>query len=101
MEDYMATFIISMSWTDQAIRAIEKPQERAQFGRQLAKKFGVEYKELYLTTGDSDLMVIVQAPSMEHVAKFALSLSSRGNVRTRTCQAWPEAEYMQLVSELR
>jgi len=96
----MATFIISMSWTDQAIRAIEKPGERAQYGRQLAKKFGVEYKELYLTTGDSDLIAIVHASSADDVAKFVLALCSRGNVRTRTCQAWPEAEYLGLISKL-
>jgi uncharacterized protein with GYD domain len=97
----MARFIISMNWTDQAIRAIDKARERAQYGRELGKKFKVEYKELYMTSGDSDLIAIVDAPSADDVAKFVLALSSRGNVRTRTCQAWPETEYLGLIAQLR
>ena len=33
-------------------------------------------------------------------AKFALALSSLGNVRTRTARAWTEAEMQKLISEL-
>ena len=96
----MPKFFISMNWTDQGIRAIKEARQRAQYGRDLGKKFGVEYQALYLTTGDSDLVAIVDAANADHVAKFVLALSSRGNVRTRTCRAWPEAEYVKLISEL-
>jgi uncharacterized protein with GYD domain len=99
MEDDMATFIISMNWTDQGIRAIKDAPKRAKYGRELGKKFGVEYKALYLTSGDSDLVVIVDAPNGDNVALFALALSSRGNVRTRTCRAWPEIDYLKLISK--
>lgn len=96
----MPMFMISMNWTDQAIRAIKEARQRAQYGRDLAKKFGVEYKALYMTSGDTDLVAIVEAPNGEAVAKFALALSSRGNVRTRTRRAWTETEYLKLISEL-
>ena len=96
----MPTFFISMSWTDQGIRAIKAARQRANYGRKLGKKFKVEYKALYMTSGDSDLLAIVDAPSGDDVAKFVLALSSRGNVRTRTRRAWPEAEYLKLISEL-
>jgi uncharacterized protein with GYD domain len=100
MEDDMPRFIISMNWTDQAIRAIKEARQRAQYGRELGKKFKVEYQALYMTSGDSDLVAIVDAPNGDDVAKFVLALCSRGNVRTRTCRAWPEAEYLKLISEL-
>ena len=96
----MAVFIISMNWTDQAIRAIKQAHARAQYGRKLGEEFGVEYKALYMTSGDSDLVAIVEAANDDQVAKFVLALSSRGNVRTRTCRAWPELEYVKLISEL-
>ena len=96
----MPTFFISMSWTDQGIRAIKEAHQRANYGRELGKKFKVEYKALYMTSGDSDLLAIVDAPNGDDVAKFVLALSSRGNVRTRTRRAWPEAEYLKLISEL-
>jgi len=96
----MPMFIISMNWTDQAIRAIKEARQRAQYGRELGKKFRVDYKALYMTSGDSDLVAIVEAPNGDDVAKFVLALSSRGNVRTRTCRAWPETEYVKMISEL-
>ena len=96
----MPTFFISMSWTDQGIRAIKQARQRASYGRKLGKKFKVKYKALYMTSGDSDLLAIVDAPNGDDVAKFVLALSSRGNVRTRTRRAWPEAEYLKLISEL-
>jgi uncharacterized protein with GYD domain len=99
MEDDMPMFIISMNWTDQAIRAIKDADKRAKYGRELGKKFGVKYKELYMTSGDSDLLAIVEAENGDDVAKFVLALSSRGNVRTRTCRAWPEAEYLGVIKK--
>ena len=96
----MPTFMISLNWTDQGIRGIKSAPTRLQAGRDLAKKLGVEIKHLYLTTGDFDLVLFVDAPNGDNVAKFALALASQGNVHTRTGRAWSEAEYTKLVSEL-
>jgi len=96
----MPTFICSLSWTDQGIRNVKDAPKRAQAARDLAKKLGVEIKSIYLTTGDSDLLAIVESASGDNVAKFALSVSSMGGARTRTVRAWPEAEFMKLISEL-
>jgi uncharacterized protein with GYD domain len=71
-----------------------------QAGRDLAKKVGVEIKHLYLTAGDSDLVLFVDTPNGDNVAKFALALGSHGNAHTRTGRAWSEAKFMKIVSEL-
>jgi uncharacterized protein with GYD domain len=99
MEDDMPMFIITMNWTDQAIRAIKDADKRAEYGQELGEKFGVKYKELYMTSGDSDLVAIVEAPNGDDVAEFVLALSSRGNVRTRTCRAWPQTQYLKLIKK--
>ena len=96
----MLTFMLSLNWTDQGVRGVKDAPKRAQASRDLAKKVGVEIKQIYLTSGDVDLVFIVEAPNGDNVAKFALALSSLGNVRTRTARAWPEAEFLKLVSEL-
>ena len=96
----MPMFILSLSWTDQGIRSVKDAPKRAQAAKELAKKVGVEIKEIYLTSGDSDLLVIVDTPNGDNVAKFAISLGSQGNVRTRTARAWPQAEFHKLISEL-
>jgi uncharacterized protein with GYD domain len=93
-------FVCSLSWTDQGIRNIKDSPKRAAASRELAKKMGVNVKEIYLTSGSDDLLVIVDTPSGDNVAKWALALSSLGFVRTRTSRAWPEAEFMKLISEL-
>jgi uncharacterized protein with GYD domain len=100
MESRMPTFILSLSWTEQGIRAIKDAPKRAQAAQELAKKVGVQIKEVYLTSGDDDLLVIVDTPSGDNVAKFALALGAQGNVRTRTARAWPQSEFQKLISEL-
>ena len=96
----MPMFILSLGWTDQGIRAVRDAPKRSQAAKKLAKKVGVDIKDVYLTSGESDLLLIVDTPSGDNVAKFALALSSLGNVRTRTARAWPEAEFQKLISEL-
>lgn len=93
-------FILSMNFTDQGIRAIKDAPKRAAAARELAKKVGVEIKNVFLTSGESDLVAIVETPNGDTMAKFALALGSLGNVRTRTARAWTQDEYQKLVSEL-
>jgi uncharacterized protein with GYD domain len=96
----MLTFMLSLNWTDQGIRGVKDAPKRAQASRDLAKKMGVEIKQVYLTSGESDLVIFVDTESGDNVAKYALALGAMGNVRTRTARAWPEAEYMKMVAEL-
>ena len=96
----MPTFICSLGWTEQGIKAVKDAPKRAQAARDLAGKLGVEIKQVYLTNGNDDLLVILEAANGDNIAKFALALSSQGNVRTRTARAWSEAEMQKLIAEL-
>jgi len=96
----MPTFIITLSWTDQGIRSVKDAPKRTAAARELGKKLGVEIKQLFLTTGDSDLLAIVEAADGSNLAKFCMTLGGMGNARTRTVRAWPEAEFLKLVAEL-
>lgn len=96
----MPTFLVSLSWTDQGVRSLKDAPKRAQAGRELAKKMGAEIKQIYLTTGEADLLAVVEAPNGESVAKLALALSAQGNVRTRISRAWTEPEFQKLIAEL-
>ena len=93
-------FILSLNFTDQGIRGIKDAAKRAQTARELAKKVGAELKQVYMTTGDSDLVTMVEAPNGDIIAKFALALGMLGNVRTRTARAWTMEEFQKLVAEL-
>lgn len=96
----MPTFIITMNWTDQGIRTVKDGPKRTQAATDMAKKLGIDIKEVYMTSGESDLLAIIDAPNPDSVAKMALMLAAQGNVRTRTCRAWSRAEYTKMLSEL-
>ena len=96
----MATFLLTINWTDQGIRNVKEAPKRSEAAKALARKVGVEIKEAYLTSGEHDVLLIAEAPLGDHITKFALALSSLGNVRTRTSRAWSEAEWTKLIAEL-
>jgi uncharacterized protein with GYD domain len=100
MEDDMPTFILTINWTDQGIRAVKEAPRRSEAAKALAKKVGVDIKQIYLTSGEHDILVVAEAPEGDNVTKFALSIGSLGNVRTNTARAWPEPEWTKLISEL-
>jgi uncharacterized protein with GYD domain len=93
-------FIVTASWTDQGIRSVKEAPKRVQAAREAAKKMGIEFKHVFLTSGESDLLLIVEAANGDSVAKFAMASGALGNVRTRTVRGWTEAEMNKLISEL-
>jgi uncharacterized protein with GYD domain len=99
-ESVMPTFIISMNWTEQGFRNLKDAPKRAAAARELGKKRGVDIKHLYLTSGKTDLIAIVETASGDNVAKFCMVVGGQGNVRTNTVRAWPEADYMKMIAEL-
>ncbi|WP_246788487.1 GYD domain-containing protein [Bradyrhizobium sp. CCBAU 53421] len=96
----MATFIVRIDWTDQGIRSVKDAPKRSRAAKELAKTLGVEIKEVYLTSGEHDILLLAEAPLGDHITKLALALSSQGNIRTCTSRAWPESEWTKLISEL-
>jgi uncharacterized protein with GYD domain len=93
-------FISSLNWTDQGIHNVKDAPKRAQAARDVAKKMGVEIKEIYLTSGDTDMVAILETANGDNIAKFAMAIGAQGNVRTRTVRAWTATEMQKLISEL-
>jgi len=96
----MPTFVGMLSWTDQGVRTVKDTPKRIQAARERAKKLGVEIKQVFLTTGEFDILVIAEANDGDSMAKMAMAAGAEGNVRTRTVRAWTEAEIAKLISEL-
>lgn len=96
----MATYISLIHYTEQGIRDIQDSPTRLEAGKRLLKDLGGELKSFYLTMGPYDIVIVLEAPNDEVVAKFALALSAQGNVRTTHLRAFTEAEYRKIVKEL-
>ena len=96
----MATYIVLIDYTDQGIRNIKDSPSRLDAAKQVMKDMGGELKDTYLTIGAHDLVAVVEAPSDEVLAKFALVIGSKGNVRTTTLRAFTESEYRGIIQSL-
>ena len=96
----MATYISLIKYTQQGIENIKESPNRLDAAKQAFKAMGAEIKEYYLVTGQYDAVVISEAPNDETVAKIALSIGSKGAVRTETFRAFPEAEYRKVIASL-
>jgi uncharacterized protein with GYD domain len=95
----MPTFVMYASWTDQGIRGVKDAPKRSKAARAMAKKLGVEVKQIYLTSGEFDLLIILDGDG-DSITKFAMAIGALGNIRTRTARAWPEAEFTKMIAEL-
>jgi uncharacterized protein with GYD domain len=93
----MPSYILLTQWTDQGIRHAKGAPKRQQDAREMAKKFGVEWKSVYMTMGAYDFVMTIEAPDDAAVAKFVLSLCALGNVRTTTLKAFTETEYRAII----
>ncbi len=96
----MAKHIMLINYTQQGIANIKDSPNRAEAARGLARECGAEMTDLYLTMGEYDLVAIVEAPSDDAVAKFALALGSLGNVRSKTLKAFTEDQFREIVQSL-
>ena len=61
---------------------------------------GGDFKSVFLTMGDCDLIIVCEAPDDAVAARFVLQLGMLGNVRTRTLKAFPEAAYREIIASL-
>lgn len=96
----MATYIMLASFSDQGIKAVKQSAERADAFRQMAAKAGASVKEMYWTLGSHDVVAICEAPDDETATALALSVASRGNVRSETLRAFNPDEMKKILSKM-
>ncbi|TWU17335.1 GYD domain protein [Novipirellula galeiformis] len=88
----MATFITTIKFTPQGIKAIKETTQRAASLKSAAKKMGVSVKHIFWTLGDHDGTLIFEAPDDETAAALMMHLGAAGNVHTATERAFTAAE---------
>ena len=89
----MPTYVMLANWTDQGIRNIADGPKRVDAARALLKDMGGEFKSLYMTMGQYDLIAVYDAPDDAVAARFTLMLGKTGNVRTNSMKAFPEQAF--------
>jgi len=96
----MATFITTVKFTQQGIKAIDETTKRAVALKATGKKLGVKVTNIYWTLGDHDGVLIFEASDDETATTFMLDVGARGNVHTTTCRAFTAAEMDKIVDKV-
>lgn len=96
----MATFITLMKYTAQGIANIKESPSRLDAAREAFAGMGVTIKDFYLTMGEYDGLIIVDAPDDMTAAKALLATGAQGNVSTTTLAALTEDQFREVVAGL-
>lgn len=96
----MGKYISLIKYTTKGIENIKESPKRLDAFKQLCESLGAKVDGFYLTMGRYDLVVIVDAPNPETIAKLLLTTTSGGAVSSETLPAFPEEEYRKVISEL-
>jgi uncharacterized protein with GYD domain len=96
----MATYISLLRYTQQGIENIKEGPARLDSAKQAFQAMGGKITAFYLVMGQYDAVVVSEAPDDETVAKLALSIGSKGTIRTETLRAFTEDEYRRVIATL-
>ena len=96
----MTTYISLVRWTHQGVANVRDSQNRLDSGRKAFREIGVEIKQVHMTMGRYDLIMLLEAPSDDVAAKALLSLAAQGNVQTETLKAWNENDYRRITGSI-
>ncbi len=96
----MPTYVMLARWTDQGIRAINDNPRRVDTAKKELAEMGGQFRALYMTMGEYDLVGIYDAPDDAVAARFTLVLGRLGNVRTTSMKAFPEEAFRQIIASL-
>jgi uncharacterized protein with GYD domain len=93
----MATFITTMHFTEQGIKAVRDTCKRAAGFEATAKKMGIKVTGMYWTLGTNDGVIVCEAPDEETVTAALLHLGSMGNIKTQTARAYNSSEMQKIL----
>jgi uncharacterized protein with GYD domain len=96
----MPTYVMLANWTEQGMRAINDSPRRVDAAKKSLEDMGGQFRSVYMTMGDHDLVMIYDAPDDAVAARFTLMLGKLGNVRTTSLKAFPEEAFRHIVNTL-
>jgi len=96
----METYIILANYTQKGAANIKESPARIQAVRKAVEAAGGKWGGWYLTMGQYDIVLIVQAPNAQVAASLLLAIGSQGNVSTQSLRAFTEEEFKGLVASV-
>lgn len=96
----MITYIGLLNFTDKGLQSIKDTTKRAAAAKEVAKKFGVNLRDIYWTMGDCDVVCVLEADSEQALTAFNLASAAQGNFRSRSMRAYTAGEMEAVLAKL-
>ena len=96
----MATYLMLFNFTRKGMENVKESPARVEELKQAFRKAGAEIKEFYALLGRYDTAFIAEAPDDETIARLALAIGSKGNVRSETLRAFTIDEFRKMVAAI-
>ena len=96
----MATYVMLFQFTQKGIENVKESPGRVEALKQMFQDAGGEIKEFYALLGRYDTAFIAEAPDDETIARLALAIGSKGNVRSETLRAFTADEFRKMVAAI-
>jgi uncharacterized protein with GYD domain len=96
----MTTFVSTIKFTEQGIKAIGETTRRAAAVKAAAKKMKVKVTDIYWTLGLFDGLLVFEAPDDETATAMLLHLGALGNVQTTTARAFTAVEMDKVLAKM-
>ena len=96
----MFTYIGLMRFTDQGVQAAKDTTKRAAAAKELARKSGVNMREIFWTMGKYDLVCVIESEDEQALAAFNLAVAMQGNIRSQSMRAYTANEMNQILAKL-
>jgi uncharacterized protein with GYD domain len=97
---HMITNIGLLRFTEKGIQNVKDSTKRAAAAKESGKKMGVNMRDIFWTTGEYDLVCILEAESETALAAFSIAVAAQGHVRVQTLRAYGAAEMDTILAKL-
>jgi uncharacterized protein with GYD domain len=99
IEEFVATFVVLVSWTEQGIKTYPETVQRADAFAGILRKLGGRVVSLVWTIGPYDIVTTVEAPDAETITAGLLRVGALGNIRSTTLRAFSREEMQGIVAK--
>ncbi len=96
----MTTYVCLANWTQKGIESVKESPDRLDAAREAFEEQGVTLRDFYMTVGQYDLAMTLEASDDAAVAKSLLAIAQEGNIRTTTLRAFSESEFREIIGSL-
>ena len=95
----MPTYVSLINWTDQGVKNFRESTKRAEDFTKLVEAKGGKVRELVWTTGEYDIVSVIEFPDDESSVAALLQVGSAGNIRSNTLRAFSAQEMDRIVAQ--